>query len=196
MKSAARTTIQRHPERSVPEDFAAIMMAGEVIHVGFEAHGQPYIIPVGYQYDDAGDGCVYLHGSPESRLMKHLASGAPVCLCVTIVDAVVLSRHAMMHSMNYRSAIAFGKGTEVKDVATKRRVFEAMTSRYVAGRTAGVDYEPATDAQFDATLVVAIAIEERSAKTRTGGPKGVTDDDPNAFGTCGVAPFNGRHLPL
>lgn len=196
MKTADRTSIQRHPERSVPDAFAAIMGAGEVVHIAFDVGRQPHVIPVGYHYNDGGDGCVYVHGSPDSRLMKHLASGEPVCLCVTIVDAVVCSRHAMMHSMNYRSAIGFGRGKAVEDLSIKRRIFEEMTSRYIDGRTAGVDYEPATDAQLASTLVVGISIEERSAKMRTGGPTGITDNRPDAFGTCGIAPFNGRHLPL
>ncbi len=180
----------------MPDAFADIMRAGVVIHVAFCVDGQPYVIPVGYQYEDDGNGCVYLHGSPESRLMQHLATGAPVSLCVTHVDAVVYSRQAMMHSMNYRSAICFGRGHVVTDVATKRRLFEGMTSRYMAGRTAGVHYEPATDAQLESTLVVAVEIEERSAKIRTGGPGGVADKDPSAPGTAGVAAFDGHPLPL
>lgn len=188
MEATARTTIRRHPERSVPEDFAAVMEAGSAVHVAFTVGDQPHVIPVGYQYDASEPGIVYLHGSRESRLLQHLASGAPVSLCVTMIDGLVYSRQALTHSMNYRSAICFGTPREVLDVDVKRRVFEAMTLRYFPGRTAGVHYEPATAAQLDATLVVTVAIDEKSAKTRTGGPKGPTDADPDAFGTCGIAP--------
>ena len=41
-------------------------------------------------------------------------------------------------------------------------------------------------AQLDATLLVEIAIERWSAKTREGGPKGPLDEDATAPGTCGV----------
>ena len=187
MEATARTAIRRHPERSVPEDFPAIMEAGSAVHVAFTIGDQPHVIPVGYHFDAAEPGVVYLHGSRESRLLQHLATGAPVSLCVTMIDGLVYSKQALTHSMNYRSAICFGTPSEILDLGVKRRLFEAMTLRYFPGRTSGVHYEPATAAQLDATLVVAIAIDEKSAKTRTGGPKGPTDSDPNAFGTCGVA---------
>jgi nitroimidazol reductase NimA-like FMN-containing flavoprotein (pyridoxamine 5'-phosphate oxidase superfamily) len=188
MEAITRTTMRRHAERSVPEDFAAIMEAGSAVHVAFTVGDQPHVIPVGYQYDAAEPGIVYLHGSRESRLLQHLATGAPISLCVTMIDGLVYSKQALTHSMNYRSAICFGSPREVLDLDVKRRVFEAMTLRYFPGRTAGVHYEPATTAQLDATLVVAVTIDELSAKARTGGPKGPTDADPAAFGTCGVAP--------
>jgi len=185
--ASALSRLRRHPERGVPHEFAAIMAAGSVVHVGFCISGQPHVIPVGYHYDAAAPDVVYLHGSRESRLLLHLATGAPASLCVTLLDGLVYSRQALTHSMNYRSAVCFGTASAVDDLAVKRCVFEAMTLRYFTGRTAGFDYEPATDAQLAATLVVALAIDERSAKMRTGGPKGPTDGDPDAFGTCGVA---------
>lgn len=186
--AAGRSTIKRHPERSVIDEFPGIMEAGTVVHVGFSVGDQPHVIPIGYHCDPADPGRVYLHGSRESRLMQHLASGAPVSLCVTIIDGLVYSRDAMMHSMNYRSAVCFGRASEVTDLSVKRQAFESMTSRYFHNRTAGVDYEPATDAQLEATLVVVVTIDERSAKARRGGPTGPADSDPDAFGTCGVVP--------
>jgi nitroimidazol reductase NimA-like FMN-containing flavoprotein (pyridoxamine 5'-phosphate oxidase superfamily) len=186
--AAQRSTITRHPERNSPEEFGAIMMAGSVAQVGFCVGEQPHVIPLIYQYDESEPEIVYLHGSSESRTQLLLATGAPVCICVTIIDGLVYSRTAMNHSMNYRSAICFGRGTEIKDVSVKRRMFEAMTKRYFPGRTAGVDYTTATAAQLDSTTVVAIAIEEGSAKIRRGGPNGPTDADSKALGTCGVAP--------
>lgn len=187
-RAGARSTITRHPERNSPEEFDRIMTAGPVVHVSFCVGDQPHIIPVTYQYDASEPDVVYLHGAKESRLQQVLAAGTPVCLCVTIVDGYVYSRTAMNHSMNYRCAISFGRGTEVTDTATKRRVFEAMTSRIFPDRTAGVDYQPATDAQLDSLTMVAVRLEEGSAKIRTGGARGPGDDSPEGFGSCGVVP--------
>jgi len=185
-QAAARSTIRRHPERSVPEEFDAIMAAGHVAHIGFSPNGQPHVIPLTYHFDPREPDRVYVHGARESRTLQELARGAAACVCVTAVDGLVYSRTAMNHSMNYRSAICFGRGSEVTDPAIKRRVFVAMTRRYFAGRTEGVDYEAASAAQLDATIMVAIAIEDGSAKARRGGPLGPTDRDPSAIGTCGV----------
>jgi len=65
-------------------------------------------------------------------------------------------------------------------------MFEAMTSRYFPGRTAGRDYTPAPSSHLTSTAVVEVMIEEISAKMREGGPKGPQDADDNAPGTCGV----------
>jgi hypothetical protein len=74
----------------------------------------------------------------------------------------------------------------VEDDDRKRAIFEAMTLRYFAGRTVGRDYAAAPKAHLDATPVLEIVIEQMSAKTRVGGPKGPRDADDNAPGNSGV----------
>lgn len=73
-----RSSVQRHPERAVPDEAAAILAAGMVAHVGFCQNGQPYVIPMTYHYDPAAPDRLYLHGARESRLMQLLAGSAPV----------------------------------------------------------------------------------------------------------------------
>ncbi len=77
---------------------------------------------------------------------QHLASGVPVCATVTQLDGLVYSRDAKYHSANYRCVMCFGRGRLLEDEAEKRAMFEAMTSRYFPGRTAGRDYTPASAA--------------------------------------------------
>ena len=184
-----RSQIQRHAERSVPEQAAEILSEGRVAHVGFVEDGQPYVIPMGYHFDAAQPDRMYLHGSPESRAMKHLASGAAVCATVTLLDGLVYSRTALYHSMNYRSVVGFGHGRAVTDPRTQRKVFEATIRRYFAGRTEGVDYTAPTAEQLEATTLVELVMDEWSAKAREGGPKGPLDALEDAPGTCGVAPL-------
>jgi nitroimidazol reductase NimA-like FMN-containing flavoprotein (pyridoxamine 5'-phosphate oxidase superfamily) len=180
-----RTRIRRHPERSVPGEFNAIMAAGHVAHVAFCAGGEPYVTPLTYHYD-AGKRRLYLHAAPENHTLQQLCDGAYADVCVTIIDGLVFSRTAMNHSMNYRSAVCFGRCTEVHDAEEKRAAFEAMTARYFPGRTSDVHYSAATPAQLEATRMVAMDVDAFSAKARRGGPTGPTDSDPDAFGTCGV----------
>src|SRR5262245_36096793 len=108
----SRTTLRVHPERSVPEEAPEILSAGVVAHVGFEAEGQPYVIPMTYHYDPAEPKRLYLHGAHMSRLMNHLATGAAVCVTVTLTDGLVYSRTALYHSVNYRSIVCFGRAAE------------------------------------------------------------------------------------
>ena len=184
-----RSTICTHADRSVPQEAVKIFAEGRVAHVGFVQDGQPYVIPLGYQFSPDAPRYLYLHGSPASRLMRHLATAAPVCIAVTLLDGLVYSRTALYHSMNYRSAICFGRGRRVMDEALQRSVYEAMVSRYFPGRTAGRDYSEPTAEHLAATMLIEVEIEEWSAKRRAGGPMGPLDAGEDAPGTRGVAPL-------
>jgi nitroimidazol reductase NimA-like FMN-containing flavoprotein (pyridoxamine 5'-phosphate oxidase superfamily) len=182
-------TIHRHPERAVTDRAAEILAAGQVAHVAFVDEGRPVVIPFGYQFDAGDPEYLYLHGTPGGRAMDRLASGDPVCVTVTLLDGLVYSKTALYHSMNYRSVVCFGRGSRVTERSVQERVYERMVSRYFEGRTPGRDYSAPTTAHLEATSLVAIHIEEWSAKMREGGPKGPTDHEPEAPGTCGVVPL-------
>ena len=62
-----RSTLRRHPERDAAERAAPILAEGHVAHVGFVQDGQPFVIPMGYQFNPAEPDRLYLHGSPGSR---------------------------------------------------------------------------------------------------------------------------------
>jgi nitroimidazol reductase NimA-like FMN-containing flavoprotein (pyridoxamine 5'-phosphate oxidase superfamily) len=183
---STRTTIRNHAERSVPDEAARILAEGHVAHVGFVQDGQPFVIPLGYQFSAETPDRIYFHGSMGSRAMRHMASGEPVCVTVTLLQGLVYSRTALYHSMNYRSAVCFGRGRQVMDAAVQRTVYEAMVRRYFPDRTEGRDYAAPTEAHLESTALIEVAIEESSAKMRTGGPLGPLDAIEGAPGTCGV----------
>lgn len=189
-----RSRIVKQPGRAISETSAIveILALGLVAHVGFTVDAQPYVIPMSYHFDPNESSRLYLHGARDSRLITHLATGAPVCVTVTLLDGLVFSRSAMHHSVNYRSVVMFGRAAPAGDRDTWRAVMEATIARYHPGRVAGRDYEPIPDRHLDATGFVAIAIEEWSAKARTGGPNGPRDADAEASGTAGVVPLSVR----
>lgn len=187
VKNRSRSNIRRHADRSVPDSAGAILAQGLVAHVGIVVEGQPYVIPFSYHFEP-DPARLYLHGSRESRTLRHLATGAQVCVTVTLLDGLVYSKSAFDHTMNYRSVVAFGMARPVTEAAAKACIFDAMTRRYFPGRTAGRDYQPATGSQLDATELVEIEIQEMSAKVRAGGPTGPLDAFPDAPGDCGVLP--------
>jgi nitroimidazol reductase NimA-like FMN-containing flavoprotein (pyridoxamine 5'-phosphate oxidase superfamily) len=169
-----RSRIRRHAERSRPEIAESTLRAGRVAHVAYAIEGQPYVLPMAYWYED---GILYLHGAPASRTVRALAEGAPVCIEVTLLAGLVASRDAKSHSMNYRSVMVFGRAEAVREEAAKRRAFEAMTARYFPGRMAGTDYLPAAQRDLRAVELLAVAVEELSAKARSGPPLGKHDGD-------------------
>lgn len=165
----------------------AILDEGLVAHLGIvEEDGQPLVIPT--LHARRGD-LVYCHGSVASRTLRMLAAGAPVCLTVSLLDGLVLARSAMHHSANYRSAMLVGKASCVEDPAEKRAAMEAVIEHIVPGRWREV--RAPTDNELKATSVLAIPIEEASAKARTGGP--VDDEEDYALRAwAGVIPLSAQ----
>jgi uncharacterized protein len=183
--------IVQHPERAVPEEVVNVLQEGFIAHVGFAIQDRPHVIPVSYFYESSKPDKIYIHGGISSRLMQHLASGAQVCVEVTLLDGLIYSRSAKYHSMNYRSAICFGKGREIDDPEEKGNILKRAIERYFPGREEGKDYQKAPLEHLAATCLVEIQIEEWSAKAREGGPRGPMDSDPTAKGTCGILVTSG-----
>lgn len=162
-----RTQVKRLPKRGKydRETVNAILDAGFVCHVGFNVDGQPYVIPT--NYGRSGD-ILYLHGSAASRMLRTLSEGVPVSVTVTHVDGLVLARSAFHHSVNYRSVVILGTARLVEDPAEKMEALRVFTEHVMKGRWD--DVRQPTEQELKATLVLALPLEEVSAKVRTGGP--------------------------
>jgi hypothetical protein len=182
---SARTTVQRLPKRGAyeRETVNAILDEGLVCHVGFVLGGEPCVIPTSYaRVDDV----LYVHGSAASRMLRALAGGVPVCVTVTLLDGLVLARSAFHHSMNYRSAVVLGMARLVEDPEEKQRALWAIVEHIIPGRSADVRAPSANE--LLATSVLALPIEEASAKIRTGPP--LDDPEDMALGVwAGVLPL-------
>jgi uncharacterized protein len=162
-----RTTLHRRPTRG-SYDVAtvhAILDEALICHVGFAVEGQPYVLPT--THARVGDQ-LYIHGAVGGRFLKSVKNGIPVCVTVTLIDALVLARSAFHHSMNYRSVVVLGTATEVTDPVHKRRAFDALIEHVVRGRSAQI--RGANEQELKATSVLAVPIVEASAKIRTGPP--------------------------
>jgi uncharacterized protein len=166
--TTARTRVHRLPERGVYDRAVvdAILDEGLVCHVGFVEDGQPVVIPT--LYARVGD-VVFVHGSAASRMLRRLASGADVCLTVTLVDGLVLARSAFHHSINYRSVVVFGRARIVADPTEKLVALEAFAEHVVPGRWR--DIRPPNARELKATSILALPLNEASAKVRSGPPK-------------------------
>jgi nitroimidazol reductase NimA-like FMN-containing flavoprotein (pyridoxamine 5'-phosphate oxidase superfamily) len=163
----ACTEVRRLPSRAAYEReiVYGILDEGLVCHVGFVVDGEPFVIPTAYGRD--GD-LLYLHGSPASRMLRGLQQGLPLCVTVTLLDGLVLARSAFHHSMNYRSAVVVGRAREVTDAEERLRALRAVVEHVVPGRWP--DARRPDVKELAQTLVLALPIEEASAKRREGGP--------------------------
>ena len=162
-----RTRVKRLPKRAHydRETVYGILDSAFVCHMGFNVDGQPYVIPT--NYGRTGD-TLYVHGSAASRMLKTLSGGVPVCVTVTHVDGLVLARSAFHHSVNYRSVIILGNARLVEEPAEKLEALRLFTEHVIKGRWE--DVRQPTEQELKATTVLAIPLEEVSAKVRSGGP--------------------------
>jgi len=183
-----RVRLRRKRERGSYEREAidAILDEGLIAHLGIVEDGQPVVIPTLHARD--GD-VVYCHGSSASRTLRALARGVPACLTVSLIDGLVLARSAMHHSANYRSAMLLGTARMVEDIDEQMRGFETIVERIVPGRWPEV--RPPTEKELKATALLALPIDEASAKVRTGPP--LDDEEDYALPSwAGVIPLSLR----
>jgi len=168
-----RTRLRRLPTRAVYDRTAIDQILDEatIAHLGFVHKGQPFVIPTLHaRVDDT----VYFHGSAASRTIRSLSSGAPACLTVTLIDGLVLARSAFHSSVNYRSVVVLGTATPVEGPDERLLALEAFVERLIPGRWGEV--RPPTPQELKATRLLAMTLDETSAKVRTGPPEDDRDD--------------------
>ena len=158
-----RMTVKRSPHRGHydRDTVNAIFDEALTCHVGFVADGSPFVIPtIHARVDDV----LYFHGSPATRMMRLMKEGIEVCVTATLVDAIVVARSAFNHSLGFRSAMVVGPARLVDSPEERTIALAAITDAVLPGRWA--EARPPTQNENRATLVVAVPIEEFSAKVR------------------------------
>lgn len=168
-----RATVKRVAVRGAydRETLYRILDEGLIGYLGVVIDGAPRVIPFVYaRIDDF----VYIHGSTGNRVLRALRDGAPVCLTVAHLDALVLARSAFHSSVNYRSVVIHGTGEEVVDPEERLRALEATVEHTVPGRW--TDVRPPNEEELRRTMVVRLPLAEASAKIRVGEPVEEPDD--------------------
>lgn len=168
-----KNRIKRLPKRGHydRETIYQILDEALICHVGFVEKKQPYVIPINFaRVDDE----IVFHGAKASRLLDHIEAGNPVCIEATIVDGLVLARAVFHHSVNYRSVVVFGKGRCVEGEQEKLAALEAVVEHLIPGRWR--EARPPNRKELNATRVVAVKIDEASAKIRVGPPVDDAED--------------------
>lgn len=167
-----RTRVRRLPERGVYERevIRAILDEAPICHLGWVTEeGTPRVVPT--IHARVGD-TLYVHGSPASRTLRAIADGREACVVATLLDGFVLARSAFHHSMNYRSVVIYGRPRVVTDRREQLEACRAIVRHVLPGRED--DARMPTERELQQTTIVAIPLEEASAKVRAGPPR----DDP------------------
>ena len=176
-----RSRVRRRPQRARYDEQGVyeILDAGVMAHVGYVIDGQPFVTPTAYWREGRK---LYWHGAAASRMLGVAASGVPVCVTVSFLDGFIVGRSGIVHSLNYRSVMAFGRAQLVTGLADKRAAMDAFIDRLYAGRAAKL--RPASEAELNQIALVEMEIEEASAKVKDTGPTDLATD-------AGWAPWSG-----
>lgn len=167
-----RTRLKRFPARGRFEraTINEILDAAVVAHLGFDWHG-PAVLPMVFWRTGNH---VYFHGSAKNRMFNALSSAPQCCFVASVVDAFVLARAALHHSVNYRSVVIYGRVEEITEPGPKLEALKGLIGRFYPGRWEHI--RPPSPAEFASVRVFRLAIEEASAKIRSGFPTPYAED--------------------
>lgn len=168
-----RTIVRRHPERGAYDRETVHSIIDEALfcHVAYVDEGFPRIIPTIHARIDR---TLYVHGSTASRTLRTIRTGQEVCVAITLLDGLVLARSQFNHSMNYRSVILYGQTREVTDLKESLAAQLALVEHIARGRSS--EARTPNEKELKQTSIVAIPLDEASAKVRTGPPVDEEED--------------------
>lgn len=164
LSSTGRTSLGRKRERGRSDraDLHAVLDAACVCHLGVVVDGAPRVLPTAYGRD--GD-TLYLHGSSGASSLMAAPDGE-ICVTVTLLDGLVLSRSANHHSVNFRSAMIYGVPRSVTGEDEKLRGLRAVVENVAPGQWDAT--RAPTRKEIAATAVLALPLDEASVKIRDG----------------------------
>lgn len=143
------------------EKINTILDAGFIGYVSYIYEGTAITLPMGYGRKDDK---IYLHGSQANRMLLALIEAKKMSMTVMHLDALVLARSGLHHSVNYRSATLFGSVKKIEDPKKKDAILFCYMEHMMKGRWDGI--RPMHQEELDRTLVVEMTIETASAKIR------------------------------
>ncbi len=160
-----RTTVRRGANRADydPAAIQTILRAGTIAHVGVITDDGPIVLPMAYT---ATDDQLLFHGSVANAMMR-AGKSMEVCVTVTILDALVIARTPFHNSVNYRSVVVRGEAIAVTDPDRKLAALRAINDHMVEIWDTA---RPPSDVDLNQTLVLAVPLDESSAKVRNGDP--------------------------
>jgi nitroimidazol reductase NimA-like FMN-containing flavoprotein (pyridoxamine 5'-phosphate oxidase superfamily) len=179
-----KTRIRRLADRAVEDrrQIEAILDEGIVCHAAYMMDGRPVVIPM--LFVRAGDR-ILIHGSNSMGLARAVRAGSPLSVAVTHMDGLVVARSAFNSSANYRSVVIHGLG-RILDGDEKAAALDLIVDKLIPGRLA--DLRPSKRSEISQTSVVELALDEVSAKMRSGDPED-DDDDHHSDVWAGVIPM-------
>lgn len=184
LSSTPRTRLRRYPDRARTDrpELYDVLDTALICFVGALVDGSPHVIPMAFgRIDDT----LYLHGSNLNQVLAASRYGE-LCVNVTHIDGLVLANTLYHHSVNFRSAVVYGRPRVVSDEAERLAGFRATAEQLVPGRADQL--RPPSAKELSAVTMVALSLQEASVKVRDGGPYHEAEEDEGIW--AGIIPVH------
>ena len=98
------------------QDARKVFLSARVARLGCTVNGEPYIVPINYNFEDD---CLYSHSLPGTKI-NALRKNPRACVQVDEIES----------DLRWRSAIAFGKFEEVTKQTERAEVLAKLLRRF------------------------------------------------------------------
>ena len=158
-----RNKAKRLGERATYDRAAVYEMLDSAVfcHIAYVIDGQPFCTPT--MYWRKGNDVIW-HGSAASRMLRAQSKSIDVCLTVSYLDSIVLTRSAFGHAVNYRSVMLFGRASVIDDPDERRVEARDLIDNFLPGRTARV--VAPTEPEMKQVRFLKMPIDQASLKIR------------------------------
>lgn len=141
------------------EEIYSILDSSLICTVAFVVDNRSFAQPINF---GRKDDTIFLHGSLQNRMTNAIIEAGEASLNVFHLDSMILTRSAFHHSVNFRSAIIFGKVRELTTDKDKVEGLKSIINHFVPDRWDHCRFPK--ENELKATKVIAIDIETASAK--------------------------------
>ncbi len=160
-----RTRIRRLARKAVydRDTIFTILDEARYCHVTAIVEGRALALPTLHAREAQ---TLYVHASPSNEILRAVLEAGEAFVTATIFDGLRLARSGFESSIAYRSVVVSARAREVEDESEKERVLNLFFERVLPGRSSEV--RPISQRELRLTKVVAISIDEASAKVSSG----------------------------
>ncbi|MCB0729759.1 MAG: pyridoxamine 5'-phosphate oxidase family protein [Ignavibacteriae bacterium] len=153
------------------EEIYSILDSSLICTIAFKVDDKAFVQPINF---GRKEDTLFVHGSLQNRMTNSLIESGEACINVFHLDSMKLTRSAFHHSVNFRSAVIFGKVRELKTNEEKIEGLKSIINHFVPGRWDHCRFP--TDNELKATRVIVIDIETASAKIANSPPSDNKED--------------------
>lgn len=98
------------------EEIRQLLQSARVARLGCVVNGDPYVVPINYEFRD---GAIYGHSLPGLKISA-LRDNPRACVQVDKIES----------DLRWQSALAFGEFEELKDEAQRQEALERLMAKY------------------------------------------------------------------